>query len=146
MISPAIIIFYDKRDLEIRKDSEGRDRAKSPEDTWRYGGGDCEDFGIFDTYCLEKQGWDDPKVLASAKKRGRKFEDGHAVSTWREEGKLFAMDNIKKLGIIGPFNSYVEIGKNIVHTFTPNRIWVYPWKEFRDRYRRWPRGGLFNMR
>lgn len=117
---------------------DAQDKMKSPKQTKKDSGGDCEDIAGLKAYYLEfleETGlYDNVKMVnVHDNKPGGK---GHTFVSHEKNGgeSVFVMDN--PLHNLRKFNSIEEAGKKIAkeRRFAANKIWACPLKEFYWRY------------
>jgi len=122
---PKYIDAYQKLHFRYIKDTI--DKAQSPHKTFKNKGGDCEDYGIFTSFCLQKAGYETSALLVVWKEGS-----GHMVATYKKDGELYVLDNGTPIYITGirQFNSLIEIGKTLAEERGVNvkYIWAYDWK------------------
>jgi len=132
--TPELVDHYQKRKFIYSGDGGRGERAQDPRTTFRKKGGDCEDYAIFASHALEKAGYETAVLDAYW------APIGHAVATFRKEGKLYILDNApfygKPSGIRGPFESNVEIGKLLAGEVgaSPTELYVFPWRTLMNHY------------
>jgi len=95
----------------------GNDYAQNPRQTFKRGGGDCEDWSIFAAYCAEMGGWKtrvcggNPHVVGAFQGKDKKYY-------------LFADTRGSAGGKIkGPYNSFDEIAYGAGPVATFNETW-----------------------
>lgn len=128
--SPKIIQRYLENHIIFVKDIG--DYHQSPKYTFERGKGDCEDFAILSNYCLVKNGYNSYIISVNW---GSGLRDGHAVGVYKENGKLFVIDEkIYKrpfqIVIKGPYSSNREIIKSILYGRSLIRYTISKWNNF----------------
>ena len=99
--------------------------GQSPKQTFERRTGDCEDFAIFSVYCYNRCGYNS-LVVTNVWAYHPGNNEGHSIGALKEENRYYIIGDSNFENIIGPFKSYLDIGRSI----HPNGdIFIQNWSE-----------------
>lgn len=105
--APELVQFYCSHFLENIQEEKGVNAVHTPQMTFRNQSGDCEDFSIFASYCLEKAGIESKVILILWK------PIGHSVAAYRHNKHYYKIADVDDPKIRGPYHSYGDIARKI---------------------------------
>ena len=89
--TPESLSIWMQKDLKYISDTKEEDSFKSPEQTVKDGGGDCEDFARLSHYLLSKWGYDS-KIIAIYRPKGN-----HAVTVFKNRDGFWQMFDLQHI-------------------------------------------------